>query len=215
MRYFIFRQKLCLTGILVTLVIVSVFIFLRMPAFLVLEKDLQPAGAIVILLASTPERELEAADIYHQGYAPMILIVDFSTHSQRLLDSLKLRVPRGRETVISVLGQLDVPAESIHIIPGVVSSTQGEAVAVRNFLQTRTDIDTIILVSSPYHMRRATILFRRELKKLDHDVKVIPRPSSYSNFNTSKRWFRNRNTAILVITEYLKIIASPFDFRGE
>ena len=215
MRFFFSRKILWSLGILVTLVIVSVFIFLRMPAFLVYEKDLQPADAIVILMSRTPERELEAADIYRQGYAPKMTIVDFNTHSCRLLDSLKLRVPRGRENVISVLGQLGVPQESIQIIPGKVASTRGEAMAVRNYLQTQSDINTIILVSSPYHMRRATMLFRRELKKLDHKVKVIPRPSSYSDFKTSGRWFRNRNTAILVVSEYLKIIASPFDFRGE
>ena len=215
MRFFSSRQKIWSLAILVTLVIVTVFTIPRMSAFLVLEKDLQPAGAIVILMANTPERELEAADIYHQGYAPKIIIVDFNTHSCRLLDSLKLHVPRGRENVISVLVHLGVPAESIQIIPGEISSTQGEAVAVRNYLQTRTDINTIILVSSPLHMRRATMLFRREFNKLDHEVKVIPRPSSYSNFNTSGRWFRNREMAIMVLSEYLKIIASPFDFRGE
>jgi uncharacterized SAM-binding protein YcdF (DUF218 family) len=158
---------------------------------------------------------MEAADIYRQGYAPKLIIVDFNTYSCRLLDSLKLHVPRGRENAVSVLGQLGVPAESIRIIPGVVASTRGEAVAVRNYLQTRPDINAIILVSSPYHMRRATMLFRRELNKLDHKVKVIPRPSSYSNISTSGRWFRNRNMAIMVLSEYLKIIASPFDFRGE
>jgi uncharacterized SAM-binding protein YcdF (DUF218 family) len=213
MRYFFFRHKLWLIGILVTLVILTVLVVLRMSAFLVLEKALQPAGAIVILMASTPERELEAADIYHQGYAPMIIIVDFSSRSNRLLDSLKLHVPRERENVISVLRQLDVPSECINIIPGLIASTRGEAVAVRNYLQTRTDIDAIILVSSPYHMRRATMLFRKELNKLDHKVKVIPRPSRYSDFNTSGSWFRNNETAILVMMEYFKIIASPFDFR--
>ena len=215
MRFFSLRQKLWLTGIVVTLVILTLFMVLRMPAFLVYEKDLQQADAIVILMSRTPERELEAADIYRQGYAPKMTIVDFNTHSCRLLDSLKLHVPRGRENVISVLRHLGVPAGSIQIIPGLVSSTRGEAVAVRNYLQTQSDINTIILVSSPYHMRRATMLFRRELNKLDHKVKVIPRPSSYSDFKTSGRWFRNRNTAILVVSEYLKIIASPFDFRGE
>lgn len=200
---------------MVTLVIVAVFTYLRMPAYLVYEKDLQPAGAIVILMSRTPERELEAADIYRQGFAPKMIIVDFNTYSCRLLDSLKLRVPSGRENVISVLGQLGVPAESIQIIPGVVASTRGEAVAVRNYLQTRPDINAIILVSSPYHMRRATMLFRWELRKLDHKVKVIPRPSKYGDFKTSPGWLRNRNTAILVMTEYLKMIASPFDFRGE
>ena len=215
MRFFFSRQILWSLGILVTLVIVSVFAVLRMPAFLVLEKDLQPAGAIVILMGSTPERELEAADIYHQGYAPNFIIVDFSTYSCRLLDSLKLHIPRGKEKMISVLGQLDVPAESIRIVPGEVVSTRGEAVAVRNYLQTRPDIDAIILVSSPAHMRRATMLFRWELNKLDHKVAVIPRPSSYSNFNTSKRWFRSRHTVKTVMLEYMKIIVSPFDYRGE
>ena len=215
MQFFFSRQKLWLIGTLVTLVFVAVYTFLHMPAFLVYKKDLQPAGAIVILMGSTPERELEAADLYHKGYAPKIIIADFSTHSQRLLDSLKLRVPKGSENAVSVLGQLDVPAECIHIIPGLVISTRGEAVAVRNYLQTRSNIDAIILVSSPSHMRRATMIFRRELKKLDHEVEVIPRPSGYSDFNTSGSWFRNRETAILVMMEYLKIIASPFDFRGE
>lgn len=210
MRYLFFRRKLWLTGILVTLVIVTVFTVLRMPAFLVHKKDLQPADAIVILMGSTPERELEAADLYHQGYAPKIMIVDFSTRSHRLLDSLKLRVPRSTDNAISVLGQLDVPAECIHIIPGLVISTRGEAVAVRNYLQTRSDIDAIILVSSPYHMRRATMLFRRELNKLDHEVEVIPRPSSYDDFNTSVSWFRDRKTVKMVMLEYLKIIAIPF-----
>jgi uncharacterized SAM-binding protein YcdF (DUF218 family) len=213
MRYFFSRQKLWLTGILVTLLILIVFAIFRMSAFLVLEKDLQPAGAIVILMASTPEREMEAADIYHQGYAPMILIVDFSTHNHNLPDSLNRNIPRGKGNVISVLDQLNVPVECIHIIPGLVSSTRGEAVAVRDYLQTRSDIDAIILVSSPYHMRRATLLFRRELNKLDHEVAVIPRPSKYSTFNTSGSWFRKRETGILVMVEYLKIIASPFDFR--
>ena len=213
MQFIFFRRRLWLTGFLVTLVIVTVFTVPRMASFLVLEKELQPADAIVILMGNTPERELEAADIYHQGYAPKMIIVDFSTYSHWLLDSLKLRVPKGSENAVSVLGQLDVPVESIHIIPGVVSSTRGEAVAVRSYLQTRTDIDVIILVSSPAHMRRATMLFRRELNKLDHKVNVIPRPSSYTNFNTSKRWFRSRHTVITVMLEYLKIIASPFDFR--
>ena len=213
MQFIFFRRRLWLTGFLVTLVILTVFTVPRMASFLVLEKDLQAAGAIVILMGSTPERELEAADIYHQGYAPKMIIVDFSTYSHWLLDSLKLRIPKGSENAVSILGQLDVPAESIHIIPGVVSSTRGEAVAVRNYLQTRSDIDAIILVSSPAHMRRATMLFRRELNKLGHKVNVIPRPSSYTNFNTSKRWFRSRHTVITVMLEYLKIIASPFDFR--
>jgi len=213
MRFFFSHRKLWLSGILVTLVIVTVFTVPRMPAFLVLEKDLQPAGAIVLLMGSTPERELEAADLYHQGYAPLIIIVDFSTQSQLLLDSLKLHVPKGKDNAISVLGQLDVPAESIHIIPGLVISTRGEAVAVRNYLETRSDINAIILVSSPSHMRRARLLFRRELNKLDHDVEIIPRPSRFSDFNTSEGWFHDRETAIMVMLEYLKIIAIPFDFR--
>jgi uncharacterized SAM-binding protein YcdF (DUF218 family) len=200
---------------MVTLVIITVVIFLRMSSFLVLEKALQPAGAIVILMASTPERELEAADIYHQGYAPMIIVVDFSINNHYLSDSLNIQNPMGKKYVISVLGHLDVPAESIQIIPGLIASTRGEAGAVRNYLQTRPHIKAIILVSSPYHMRRATMLFRKELKKLDHEVDVIPRPSSYSNFNTSGNWFRNRETALLVIQEYLKILGSPFDFRGK
>ncbi len=53
-------------------------------------------------------------------------------------------------------------------------------------------------------MRRARLIFRRELRKLDHDVELIMRPSNYSDFQAS-RWYRHRESARSVVFEYVKL----------
>lgn len=64
-----------------------------------------------------------------------------------------------------------VPSESIHVVRGV-ANTEQEARAVAEFVQGR-GIDTIILVTSAFHMRRAKMLFDRQ------DLEVIPFPADF------------------------------------
>src|SRR5205823_6205360 len=44
-------------------------------SFLIAEDSLQPAAAIVPLGGQTPFREIEAARLYHAGWAPQVVIV--------------------------------------------------------------------------------------------------------------------------------------------
>jgi uncharacterized SAM-binding protein YcdF (DUF218 family) len=114
----------------------------------------------------------------------------------------------------------------IRIIPGEVSSTRGEAIAIATFLQQNPHIKSIILVSSPSHMRRATMVFRRTFRRRgvlhtpsSHTPSsdtpssdtpsfvIIPRASKYSDFQ-EKRWWKHRDSAIDVASEYVKLVFS-------
>lgn len=203
------RTKKALLAVSALLLILLALAFPRLGTFLVLEDDLQPADAIVILMGNTPVRELETADLYHAGLADQILMVEFTTHRNLLLDSFNIDMPRGLSNTVSVLNQLGVPAESITILPGDISSTRGEAIAIRQYLETAPHIHTIIIVSSPHHMRRTRLIFRRELRKLNHDVELILRPSNYSDFQPNG-WYRHRESARSVVLEYLKIVGWVF-----
>jgi len=207
------RKAILTTILLATAFLLALFLW-RGGHWLVVETPLQQADAIVMLRGSTPERELEVARLYHKNLANHILFVNFSTHNTLLLDSLELDLPQGVENTITALQHLGVPESLITILPGDISSTRGEAIAVREYLESLGEAGVmakcilpqqIIIVSSPPHMRRARLIFRRELRQLDHDVELILRPSNYSDFQAN-RWYRHRESARAVIFEYVKIL---------
>ncbi len=202
------RKRLFLATITLAALLLIRFVLLPgMGSYLVIEGELRDAGAIILLLGSTPERELEVADVCHQGFAPVVIMTAFAVHNHLLLDSFDLDAPRGIDTSRSVLEQLDVPPTAIHVIPGEVSSTRGEAKAVSNYLLNNRHIQSVILVSSPYHMRRATRSFRRAFRKAGIHCEIIPRASTYSDFN-ARRWWKHRDSTIAVAMEYAKLIFS-------
>ena len=212
------RIKKVILTLSALLILLLALAFPHLGTFLVQEDDLRPADAIVVLMGGSPERELEAADLYHAGLADQLLMVEFTSHRNLLLDSFNIDMPRGLSNTVSVLNQLRVPTESITILPGDISSTRGEAIAIRQYLETAGETTVrakdlspqrIIIVSSPPHMRRARLIFRRELRKLDHDVELILRPSNYSDFQANG-WYRHRESARAVVLEYLKIVGWVF-----
>jgi hypothetical protein len=131
------KRKTTLFTILLTAALLLALFLWRGGHWLIVETPLQPADAIVVLMGSSPERELEAADLYNAGLADKLLMVEFPSHSNLLLDSFNIDMPRGLSNTVSVLNQLHVPTTSIHILPGDVSSTRGEAIAVGQYLQSQ------------------------------------------------------------------------------
>ena len=155
------RKPILTTFLLVTVTLLVVFLW-RGGHWLVVETPLQQADAIVMLRGGTPERELEVADLYHDNIAELILFADFNSHNTRLLDSLELDLPLGVANTITTLHHLGIPDSLITVLEGDISSTRGEAIAIRQYLETTGEAtlrakerspQRIILVSSPHHMR--------------------------------------------------------------
>lgn len=162
------------------------------------------ADAMVLLMGSFPERVIQAVDLYHDGRADRLMIVHESMGPYKLLESRGAVILTNTEQARNSAVALGMPADGITILPGDARSTLNEAVIIRNYLVGKPDIDTIILVSSPAHMRRASMIFKTALRDYERPMYIGCSPSAYSSFNPD-RWWRRKEDAQAVLSEFVKI----------
>lgn len=174
--------------------------------WLVKEDVPKHADALVILMGNFPERVLEAADVYSRSLANRMIIVYESMGPYRELESRGASIVRTTEQARDASVALGVPADSIIMLPGDARSTLDEAIAVRDYLKLNPSLDTLILVSSPAHMRRAYMISRAALRNSPQKIFVGCSPSRYSDFNPGK-WWRRKEDVQSVLSEYVKIIS--------
>jgi len=172
-----------------------------------MKSDVPPhADAIIVLMGSFPERVLQATDLYHAGKADQLLIVYESMGPYQVLESRGADIIRTTEQARDAAIDLGVPADSITMLPGEARSTLDEAVAVREYIKGNPDIDTLLLVSSPAHMRRSYMIFRQILRNSVKPVYMGTCPSSYSSFNPDK-WWKRKEDIQSVVSEMVKIVS--------
>ena len=171
-----------------------------------LVKDDMPshADALVILMGNFPERVLQAADLYSQCRAESIIIVEESMGAYRSLQKRGINIISKTTQAVESCVALGVPENKITVLPGDARSTLTEALVIRDYLRTTGPIDSLVLVSSPYHLRRATLIFNKALKELEPPVWVGCSPSAYSDYNASG-WWRKKEDIQDVLSELLKI----------
>ena len=86
-------------------------------SFLVIEDPLQPAAAIISLGGKLPFREIEAARLYREGWAPQVIVVRATQSAEyEALKALEIDKPQEWELSREVLKQQGVPASAI-VIP--------------------------------------------------------------------------------------------------
>lgn len=194
--------------------ILSLFLFLiaiisvvgcrKAGLWLIKEDRPQTADAIVILTGSIADRVLQAADIYKSGYAGKILIVEESMGAYKELEERGFSVISKTSQTKNALVFFNVPPDSITILPGDAESTLSEAGITRNYISQNSCIDTILLVTSSPHTRRASIIFKKAFSEMETPVTVLSIPSTYTKFNADK-WWRSREDIQTVFLEYLKL----------
>jgi len=192
------KRKKLLVGVIL---LVLLAVFFRFAGILIVAKDTpERADLIVVLMGSGPDRILGAVDLYKEGYAPCILMVENWEPGYELLESRGVKVPRDAELKAMIGNQLGVPKEAFIILPGDARSTQEEALIISRYLQDNPQIDSILLVSSKYHSRRSAIIFCWAIEDMD----IISCPTPYDNFNAGS-WWQTRQDAKSVVMEYAKL----------
>jgi uncharacterized SAM-binding protein YcdF (DUF218 family) len=178
------------------IVILSVLLLgrLSLPSlgnYLVAEDEPQQSDIIVLLMGSGPDRMLGAVDLYHAEYADEILMVRNMVRGYDLVVSQGVKIPHDTDIAKEVAVQLGVPEEKITVLPGDALSTQDEAIAVREYLKTEPDIDSLIIVTSKSHSGRAKKIFVKAMTSLERDFRIISCPTNYDDFNAD-RWWKDR-----------------------
>ncbi len=157
-------------------------------------------------MGSGPDRILGAVELYEQGYAPCIIMVENWEPGYELLQPSGAVLPRDAELAAMVGVQLGVPEEAFIILPGDARSTKDEALIVTQYLkEQQLKVDKVLLVSSKYHSKRSAKIFRWALRGLDQDVKVLSCPTPYDDFNAAA-WWSSREDAKRVVMEYMKLV---------
>jgi uncharacterized SAM-binding protein YcdF (DUF218 family)/glycosyltransferase involved in cell wall biosynthesis len=110
------------------------------------------------------ERVRYAVDLYQAGYAPRLIF-----------SSGFVFAFREAEVMRDLAESLGVPAQAI-VLEKQASSTFENVVFVRDILQR--DASRVLLVSSPYHMRRATLTWRKQAP----DIEAVATPVAESMY---------------------------------
>lgn len=197
-----------LTVLTVLLVILGIgtFLLLRgLGRYLVVDATPGTAVDAVAVLSGEygQERLEEAAKIYHNGYTKIIILTETGE-----------TLPGGTVLVSSTKSKdlaerLNVPDSAILITEKTASSTWGEARVVMK-LMLKYNLQTCIVVTDPYHTRRALMVFKDEFTPRGLSAYVYP---AGQHWYDAANWWRTEESRSATLSEYLKMAAYVLGFK--
>ncbi len=189
-------------GLAVALTVVAIAAVLAAGRFLVVSDPLPSrADAIVILAGSVPDRVLEAADLYHMGAAPRVVVTRERLHrGDAALRARGVRLPEGDELTVTALERLGVPPAAIVRLERRAASTEGESATIARWACSH-HLAHLVVVTSRFHARRARLILAQSLGPR---VALTLHPTRYDAFS-ARHWWRNRRDAKFVLAEYERL----------
>jgi uncharacterized SAM-binding protein YcdF (DUF218 family) len=160
--------------------------------FLIIKDDLHPADVIHVI-AGEDYRTEYAIELYKQGLAKYIFFTGgcCETHGWN-------HGEHGQQLAI----RQGIPLEAISYDDSFVTSTYSETVRLNEWIdQSPIPIRSVIVVSDPYHMRRARWTYRQVLGK---DIEIQMSPVPFEQTPYQRRWWEDWQSKRYVKDEYLK-----------
>jgi len=183
-----------------SLLVLGIYAFINLGHWLDREDPLQKAAAIAVLSGKMPDRALEAAKLYQQGYAPQVWL-SYSVEPGATLE--RYGVPfAGEETYNRLLLlKQGVPESAIRVLDPPIVNTADEmhtfGLALRN-----ENVHRIIIVTSKLHTRRTAALWRLISRK---DGEALVHGVS-TDAPVISRWWANTGSALDVVREVLGLL---------
>ena len=192
MKFLATRRHLWLA--IAALVILALFVF-RHPILSrlgesIVSSDPPQHSDLILVLAGDflGARVLKAAELATQGFAPSVL---FSSTPYQ--DSSE-----GRWSIRMLEGK-GYPPDLFAVAEHNARSTREEAVVIRSELQRRR-VKRVILVTSSYHSRRASIVFKIACPGVQ--FLSVPAPDGHYQLD---RWWADSSSRKLLVVEWIKI----------
>ncbi|MBD3335327.1 MAG: hypothetical protein GF355_07395 [Candidatus Eisenbacteria bacterium] len=160
-----------------------------------------PADAILVLGGGRGERLATAVELYHEGWARrMFLIGPGEPYVPRSFDEEALSQSEIKRLIAVKRG---VAADSVQVILGA-SSTYEEAQLSLEIMR-KTGVERLLVVTSPFHARRARQTFRHVYNDEEIAARVIRTSWDTSTSDPEKWWWRESDT-LSVFNETFKLI---------
>jgi uncharacterized SAM-binding protein YcdF (DUF218 family) len=201
---FISRNRILYSGIFLIFILLSVTTCRHAGTWLIKKDTPVHADAMVMLMGSIPDRILETSDLYNAGFADKVIVVEENMGAYHELEKRGAHIISNTQQCRNAAIALGIPSENIVLLPGDARSTQHEALIVREYMKAWPGIDTILLVTSSDHTRRASMVFEKAFEKSGMQIVVYSCPSKYSNFE-GKGWWKQKESIQVVLLEYIKI----------
>lgn len=196
----------CMLGMLASMAVLlalSMSVLYFAAGWLHVEHKPSPAEAALVL-AGGYYRALYAADLFRQGYVDHVYISKAMPDDEELLlERIGIPFLRQEEIYRRILKSRGVPGKAISILGDGAVSTLEEALTVKRKLGGK--LKSLLVVTSPFHVRRAQLIFSDVLPGMR--VNVVSTP--YEKF--PDKWWTEQASARNVALELLKI---PFYLLG-
>ena len=200
------RRRVAVRAIVAAASCFVVLALLATPAAEFLIVRAEPARAEVVLVLSGAsvydERLRHGISVFREGRARALVLTNdglrgrWSRRRQANLTS----VERAKDALIDA----GIPQERLVLLEPRVTSTYDEAETVRGYVE-QSGVKRILVVTSPYHSRRALWVFRRVLEPLGVQVGIeSPLPGEQSPL--PGRWWLSRLGWHSVAIEYVKLV---------
>lgn len=192
MRCELTSSVLITLGVILAVALVAGAVVLAEPTlqaagtFLAAQDPLEPADAVIAISGNNPERVRTAAHVLLDGYARWLIL---SGGPPSIIRMKRLAHEFG------------VPEEQILVDASATTTLENAHGSAQVMITHR--LRSAILVTSPYHMRRAIILFRDVFAPQGLEVRAYPVQDSIFR---SDGWWRRRRDREFVIGEYVKLL---------
>jgi uncharacterized SAM-binding protein YcdF (DUF218 family) len=168
-------------------------ILLAIGDFLVVQDELHPADVIHVI-SGPDDRTDYAIQLYQRGYARYLFFTGGWCTFHNYYHG-----QHGRERAL----EQGIPPEAVAIDDSPVTSTYSETVELKEFIaRSKAPIHSVIVVSDPYHMRRADWTYRYVLGD-QISLQMAPVPFELSPYR--RRWWTDEASRKYVKDEYLKM----------
>jgi len=162
------------------------------------DADSPQRAEAIIVLGNDLTRVLQGADLYRAGFAPRVLLSTPARSPRALtLAHEGLAMLWFEEAGRTLLLRREVPDSAIATFGNGLRTTAEEARAIRALFPKGAP--TLLVVTSPYHVRRARIIFRDTLPH----ARVLVVASRYEPF--PGRWWTDLDAAPQVMLECAKL----------
>jgi uncharacterized SAM-binding protein YcdF (DUF218 family) len=194
------RRRLVWAGILAVLMIAAIVVFLNIGQWLVVQDPLAHADAIVVLSGRLPQRALEAARLYHAGFAEQVWISQPTSPAEELktMKIFYLGEDFYNEKVLLAHG---VPVDAIHILDEPSANTEQEVHEIHQVLRENNFHNVIVVTSKP-HTRRVRTIWR---KVVGSDPRAIVRFTNDDSYD-AVHWWRHTHDGLDVVRETLGLL---------
>ncbi|MEI6285606.1 MAG: YdcF family protein [Bacillota bacterium] len=163
--------------------------------FVFIETKLKKADAIFIPGSHHPQLAVRAAELFHAGYAPLIIPSGGANH----------RLPDGIAEALwlkNLLIELAVPESAIITEPLARNTFNNADFTMALIEKLQLNINSAIIVAKGFHSRRCLLTYQTAFaKEFSFFVTLVPD----SNNNTKSNWYRSASGINTVMDEIRKI----------